>query len=99
MTWHEETLEIANQPDDTQVRLKGTYSGGGTSHAVQIDVEIDSPTGSTILTLYTHTITGLAHETPTRDDVSERYRHKLHKVRDKILRTPYDQLPTLKPIR
>lgn len=101
MKWYSEDLTVPEQPSGAAVRLVGHYGSVEeqlTSHAVRIELEINDGTTTTSNCLYGHTPKGLAHETPTAEEVRVRYRSKLFKVRERVSKTPFGQLSKLKPL-
>lgn len=101
MKWYNEILEVPEQPPDSVVRLVGHYASPEeqlTTNAVRIELQIVTVTETTHRDLYAHTPKGLAHETPTAEEVRNRYRNKIFKVRERIMKTAFGQLHAIKPL-
>jgi hypothetical protein len=94
MIWCTEEISVPGQPAAATVRLVGSYSPE--EHpSVKIYLQVSSQPD---LLLYSHHPSGLAHEEPTADQVLDRYRSKLYKLKQRVQKTPFLDLRWVKPL-
>lgn len=103
MIWHDELIAVPNAPEGSIVRLVGSYNPPehqANCHAIELKVEINFGPDSTalIITLYTHTPSGLGHEEPIKSDIQERYNPKVLKARLRLQSTNFAELSTIRRI-
>jgi hypothetical protein len=95
MIWYNEEIKVPDQPPDIIIQLVGSYEP--VSHpAIQIVLRV---TNIPDAVLFSHHPSGLCHEEPSDDQVKARYLCKLAKIYSRLVKTPYNELAKMKPIR
>ncbi len=79
MKWYDKEITLKSQPPEATAKLVGTYDRER-HPSIQVDLVIKGIS----LTLYSHNPTGLVHETPTSDEVKDRYLQKVLKLTAKL---------------
>lgn len=94
MIWYYQELQSIGQPNQTTISLNGVYNEPGSgSHLITIQIEIIHDGKSIIKKIFENTpsMFNLVEE-PNADDIYMKYRHKIVKIRDKVMKTPFDSI-------
>lgn len=78
MRWHDAALTIKGMPGDSSAQLVGVLD----VHDVSINVEFYHNGHQFVATFWTKPVKMWQHETPTRDDITNKYWDKLTKVKN-----------------
>ena len=95
MIWYTEELTCQEQPDGATLNLTGTFNAPGSNiPMIQILLMIEQEPGDTLIIkpMMEKSPSFLSFEEPNPDEIHAKYYRQVLKARDKIIKTPYQDL-------
>ena len=94
MIWHTEELTCLKQPDGVTLTITGTFNIPGSNLPIILLRLIIKPKFGEIIikTLMEKNPSFLSYEEPNPDEIQAKYYRKVLLARDKILKTPYQDI-------
>ena len=102
MKWYHESVECKEQPDNVIMSLVGRYNDDPTKHMITIelvidehaegDQRVDRPMQRSYVTLFEKSPSSLRAENPSADDIFNKYRSNILKIRSQVANKEYSEL-------
>lgn len=95
MIWHTEELTCPEKPEEATLTIHGIFNSPGSNlPLIQLRLTIEPKPEDTLIikTLMEKSPSFLSFEEPNPDEISAKYYRELLKARDKINKTPYQDI-------